>query len=112
MKKKSIIILISISLLVLIIGIVLLNKNHIIVKQDELEIIDATYSCVKSPEKFYEDDKYIYSFPCIQSKSTYVKFKNGNKMLIVSALEAEKVTIEELIKAGLEVYKQEKTTEE
>ena len=29
-------------------------------------------------------------------------------MLIVDALEAEKVTIDELIKAGLKVYKEEK----
>lgn len=112
MKKKSIIILISVGLIILLIGVILLNKNNIIVKQSKLEIIDATYTCVKSPEKFYEDDLYIYSFPCIQSKSMYVKFKNGNKMLIVDALEAKKVTIEELIEAGLEVYKQEKTTEE
>ena len=34
----------------------------------------------------------------------YVKFENGNKMLITSALESEKVTIDKLIDAALEVY--------
>jgi len=64
--------------------------------------------CDQALEKFYEDDKYTYSFPCVQSSSTYVKFENGNKMLITDALEAKKVTIDELIDAGLKVYKQEK----
>ena len=83
------------------------------VKYDELEsygveIIDATYSCVENLEKFYEDDKYIYSFPCVKSKSIFVKFENGNKMLVVDALEDEKVTIDELIAAGLDVRKNTK----
>ena len=50
----------------------------------------------------------VNSFPCIQSKSIYVKFENGNKMLVVDALEENKVTIKELINAGLKVYKKEK----
>lgn len=108
MKKKSIIILITAGLIILILAIILLTKNSIMKGQPKLQIIDATYTCANSPEKFYEDDKYIYSFPCVKSTSIYVKFENGNKMLIVDALEAEKVTIDELIDAGLEVYKQEK----
>ena len=100
MKKKSIIILIAAGLLILIIGIILLNKNNIIKGKSKLEIIDATYTCAKTPENFYEDDQYIYSFPCVKSKSIYVKFENGNKMLIVDALESKKVTINELIDAG------------
>ena len=108
MKKKSIIILAASGLIILIIGIILLNKNNIIKENSKLQIIDATYTCPQTAEKFYEDDKYIYSFPCVKSNSIYVKFENGNKMLIVDALEAKKVTIDELIKAGLKVYKEEK----
>lgn len=108
MKKKSIIILIASGLIILIIGIILLNKNNIIKEKSKLEIIDATYTCAQALEQFYEDDNYTYSFPCVKSSSMYVKFENGNKMLIVDALEAKKVTIDELIDAGLEVYKQEK----
>ena len=107
-KKKHITILVIAGLIILIIAIILLNKNINILNNSRIQIIDATYSCVNSPEKFYEDEKYIYSFPCVKSSSIYVKFENGNKMLIVNALEENKVTIDELIKAGLEVQKKEK----
>lgn len=108
MKKKSIIILIAAGVIILVIGIILLNKSNIIKAKDRIEIIDATYVCAQAIEKFYEDDKYTYSFPCVKSGSVYVKFDNGNKMLVVDALEADKVTIEELIDAGLDVYKESK----
>ncbi len=107
MKKKSLIILIVVSIIILITGIILLNKNNII-KNKRIEIIDATFSCAQSPETFYEDDKYIYSFPCVKSSSIYVKFENGTKVLVVDALEEEKVTIDELLDAGLEVHKTKK----
>lgn len=108
MNKKSIIVLSVLGVIILIIGIILLTKNNIIKEKSKIEIIDATYTCANSQEQFYEDEKYTYSFPCVKSSSVYVKFENGNKMLVTSALEAQKVTIEELIDAGLDVYKQEK----
>lgn len=108
MKKKSIIILFGLGIIILIIGIILLTKNQIIKGKSKIELIDATYSCEKTAEKFYEDDKYIYSFPCIQSESVFVKLENGNKMLVVDALASKKVTIDELLDAGLKVYKKEK----
>lgn len=109
MNKKPIIIVSILGAFILVVGIIILSMNNIIKNKNKLVIIDATYSCVKQAEKFFEDDKYIYSFPCVNSsRSIYVKFENGNKMLVVDALENEKVTIDELIKAGLEVYKQEK----
>lgn len=108
MKKKTIIILSLLGLIILIVGIILLTKNNIIKGKSKLQIFDATYSCNQVIEKFYEDDKYIYSFPCTKSSSVYVKFENGNKMLVIDALSSKKVTIEELIDAGLDLYKQEK----
>ena len=107
-KKKSIVIISTVSAVILIIALILLTTNTILKSKPKLEIIDATYKCAESLETFYEDDKYIYSFPCVQSQSVYVKFENGNKMLVVDALEEEKVTIKELINAGLKVYKKEK----
>lgn len=104
MKKKSIIILTVLGLIILILAIILLKKNEILKEKSKLQIIDATFSCAQAPEKFYEDDKHIYSFPCVKSNSIFVKFEDGNKMLIVDALESEKVTIDKLIDAGLEVY--------
>ena len=109
MKKKTIIILSVLGLIILIIGIILLATNNIISKnKSKLTIIDATYTCAQTEEKFYEDNKYTYYFPCVKSNSMYVKFENGNKMLITSALESQKVTINELLDAGLDVIKVKK----
>ena len=109
MKKKKIIILSVLGLIILIIGIILLVTKKIIIKnKSNLTIIDATYSCAKTEEQFYEDDKYIYYYPCIKSDSMFVKFENGNKMLNSNALESNKVTIDELLDAGLEVIKVKK----
>lgn len=108
MKKKFIITISILGGIILVIGLILLLNNNIIKGKSKLKIIDATYSCAQVYEQFYEDEKYTYSFSCAKSNSMYVKFENGNKMLIVDALEAQKVTIDELIDAGLEVYKKEK----
>ena len=107
MKKKFILILIIASIVLIIIAFVLLLKKDLL-KEQKIDILDATYSCENIPEKFYEDDKYIYSFPCTKSTSVFVKLEDGSKMLITKALEEEKVTIDELLEAGLEVIKNEK----
>ena len=79
-----------------------LSKNNI-------EIIDGTYSCNKTKEKLYEDTKYIYYLPCQKSNSVFVKFKDTNsKVLIKHALNENKVTINDLIKTGLDVIKEDK----
>ena len=109
MKKNKLItiVLIIVALIAIIGGIILLRKN-IALKRERISIIDATYKCSGMSEKIYEDDKYIYSFPCRKSSSVFVKFPNNTKLLVTTALEEGKVTIEELIKAGLDVDKKEK----
>lgn len=107
MKKKHIIIVSLVAIIAIVLGVFLSIKNKNLEK-NSIKIIDATYSCNQSHEKFYEDDNYVYYFPCIKSTSIFVKFPNGNKILVVKALEENKVTIDELIKAGLEVIKEEK----
>lgn len=108
MKKKILSIVVILGIIITIVGFLLSNKNNIIRSSSEIEIIDATYSCSTVAETFYEDDEYVYSFPCVKSSSIFVKFENGNKMLVVDALEQNKVTIDELLDAGLEVYKNKK----
>ena len=108
MKKKYIIIISVLGVIFLILGIILLTKNNILKEKTKLVIIDATYSCTQVKELFYEDEKHKYLLPCIKSNSIYVKFENGNKMLITDALNSEKVSIKELIDAGLEVYIEDK----
>lgn len=108
MKKKTIII---ITLTVIIfIGAIFFGFRTREIRKNMVKIIDVTENCPKgvTTEKFYEDDNYIYLFPCVKSNSIFAKFPNGNKMLVIKALEEEKVTIDELIKAGLEVEKKEK----
>lgn len=107
MKKKNIIILLIAAILILIIAVILLTKN-INLSKNKITILDATYSCEAIPEGFYEDDTYIYSFPCPKSTSVFVKLSDGNKMLVKTALEEEKVTISELESAGLEFTKRHK----
>lgn len=107
MKNKTIKILLIIASIVIIIGLIFLKKNHDN-KNNQIEIIDATYICDNYQELFYEDDKYTYYFPCTKSTSIYIKYKNGNKYLVTKALEEKKTTIEELLKNGLEVIKKEK----
>lgn len=106
MKKKLVIVLSVLSVIIVIIALVL-SINIKKLEEGKVEIIDATYACSSVPEKFYEDNEYAYYFTCSKSESMFVKFSNGNKMLIKKALEEKKVTIDELIKAGLNVYKEE-----
>lgn len=108
MKNKVIIIGLSIlTVLAIIMGVVLLNKN-ISLSKNKITIIDATYKCSNGLEKIYEDDKYIYSYPCHKSNSVFVKFPDNTKILVTAALSEEKVTIDELINAGLDVIKNKK----
>ena len=106
-EKKITIIFVSAAIIVVALGLVLICRNRIL-RNNRIEIIDASYMCAEALEKFYEDDNYTYSFPCVKSGSVYVKFPNGKKMLVVTALEEKLVTIDQLINAGLEVYKKEK----
>lgn len=105
-KKKYIIIFIVCGVLAIILGIIFREVNDS--SSNNIEIIDATFSCGNSPQKFYSDDKYVYYFPCYKSDSIYVKYSNGNKELVVTALENKNVTISQLEKAGMKFYKNEK----
>ena len=94
MKKKYIIIILGV--LIFICGlIILIKKENLQNKKNSLQIIDATYSCQSVKEKFYEDDNYVYYFPCVKSKSIYVKFENGNKMVFT-----EKCRYQSLLTCG------------
>ena len=108
MRKKTIILFLVLGIVILILSLFMLRKNNVLSKSSKIKIIDATYVCDNFKQKFYEDEKYIYYFPCTKKDSIYVKFDNDTKMLVVDALSDGKVTISELISAGLEVYRVEK----
>ena len=109
MKKKgvNIVLILVLTGCAVLLGIVLKIRNNRLEK-NSIEILDATYSCAQVLEKFYEDNDYNYYFPCAKSGSTFVKFPNGNKVLVIKALDDKLVTINELEKAGLKFYKYEK----
>ena len=108
-KNKTIIILFILTLIIIGLALILTFKNHEL-SHNKIKIIDVTENCKPgiTSERFYEDDNYIYLFPCVKSSSVFVKFANGNKMLVIKALEEKKVTIDELINAGLEIEKKKK----
>ena len=106
-KQKIMVPLIIISVIMIIIGIFLAIRTDKISKNN-IEILDATYKCNGQAEDFYQDEKYIYSFPCHKSDSIFVKFNDGSKILLIKALEEKKVTIKKLEKAGLEMKRREK----
>lgn len=105
MNKKKLIILVIIGLVILLVGIFFSKKNHI---NNKFEVLDTTYTCAEALETFWEDDKYTYTFPCIKSSYVYIKFPDGNKVLVVKALKDKLITIEELEKSDLEFYKNKK----
>lgn len=108
MKKRNLIIILSvIGIIAILTGSILLIKNKEL-KENQIQILDATFSSNTEPEMFYEDDKFLYYFECKKSTSIYVKFPNGDKKLVVNALDEKLVTIDELIKAGLKVHKKAK----
>ena len=80
-------------------------------------IIDNTEVCDQALEKFYEDDKYEYYFPCIKSGNVLIhfgKYFSGEEMQmpVKEALTKKYVTIEQLQEKGLKFYTKDKKTGE
>lgn len=65
-----------------------------------LEIVDMTkdtnYTCDTALEKIYEDDKNEYYFNCIKSQDIIVKYVNGERENIKSALKRGSVSLKDL----------------
>lgn len=75
----------------------------------DFEIVDETGICAEALEGFYSDSVYDYYFPCIKSKTTFVKFADGRKITVANALKEGLVTIKELEEKGLQIYKELKS---
>ena len=56
-KKRIIILLIILAIIAIILGIFLLKKN-VEMRNNKIEIIDASYMCAEALEQFYEDDVF------------------------------------------------------
>lgn len=76
------------------------NKNN-------FTIIDDTEVCAQALEKIYKDDNYTYYLNCIKSDNIKIKFEDGKTYKLKEVLENNIISIDELIKNGLSVYKKE-----
>ena len=72
-------------------------------------IVSNYDSCAQTITKVYEDDEYDYYVPnpCIANLS-YIEYSNGEKYTIIEALNKRKLTPNELIEKGVNIYKNPK----
>ena len=80
---------------------------------ENITIIDKSkeikdFACDTALEKFYEDDKYVYSYPCIISDYIIVKYSDGTEETVKEALENNRIEIGDLDKFDISYIKQEK----
>lgn len=63
------------------------NVNDYVKRHNpKIEIIDETKYCSEALEKFYEDDLFIYYYPCIKSDNVYAVINDNEKYLIKDIL--------------------------
>ena len=109
MKKKILISLMAIVLCFVLAGCSSSKEET----KESFTIVDKTkemddFTCAQSLEKFYEDDKYIYSYSCMKSEYVVVKYSDGKEETVKEALENKKITIEDLDKNNIQYYIDEK----
>lgn len=80
-------------------------------------IIDKTksidnFACDTALDPFYEDDKYVYSYPCIISDYIIVKYSDGTEETVKEALKNNRIEIGYLDKFDIDYIKVEKLQEE
>ena len=79
-----------------------------------ITIIDKTkaikdFSADAALEPFYEDENYIYSYPCIISDYIVVKYSDGTEETVKEALKNNRIEIGYLDKFDINYIKQEKS---
>ena len=67
------------------------------------------FSADTALDPFYEDEKYIYSFPCIISDYIVVKYSDGTEETVKEALKNNRIEIGYLDKFDIHYIKQEKS---
>jgi len=66
------------------------------------------FSADTALEPFYEDDKYVYCYPCIISDYIIVKYSDGTEETVKEALKNNRIEIGYLDKFNIHYIKQEK----
>ncbi len=65
------------------------QANRVVAIEDRTEAADAAL------EPFWQDDNFVYSFPCIQSQYVFAIMGDGREMLLVDALKLGYITPQE-----------------
>ena len=74
----------------------------------DYRIIDSSETCADSLEEIYQTDTHTYYLPCEKSGDLYLQWNNGLITYLKDDLNKSNVSIESLIKHGLEVIISEK----
>jgi hypothetical protein len=72
------------------------------------ELFDESTFCSGEVEVVAEDDNYYYSLSCTQIDYLYLVDKSDNKYYIRSAIQDNVVSIQQLLKTNLKIYKEKK----
>lgn len=75
------------------------NSNSMTYNRKVMDIKDtssASETCADSLENFYQDDEYVYSFPCMKSSKVIVYYNDGTQDYVRNALSNKDITISDL----------------
>ena len=70
-----------------------------------VDIIDRTKDANTPAEPFWEDDKFVYYFPCAQSESVFALMYDGREVLLIDALTLGYITPDEFDKFDFSYYR-------
>lgn len=70
----------------------------------DYKIVDNNPNCKTALEEIARDKKFIYYLGCIKSKKIFLEYENGDKITLKESLDNHKVTINNLIDKGLDIY--------
>lgn len=83
----------------------LIKEKKKIEGRGDFKIIDNVEACATAIEEVYKDGNYVYTLPCIKSKSVIVEFENGEKYNLNEALNKKIVTPDQVIAKGYKLGK-------
>lgn len=80
---------------------------------DVVKIEDKTkeikdFTCAEVLEQFYEDENYLYFYPCLKSDYVIVKYVSGYEETVSDALKYGTIKIKDLDLYNIKYYKENK----
>ena len=65
--------------------------------------------CADALENFYQDENYVYSFPCMKSSKVIVYYNDGTQDYVRNALNNKDITIADLDNYNIKYIKEDLT---